>query len=331
MSGRSHFAQLSVTATERAIPLEVSIELTHRCNLRCRHCYIPDLGSPARLDTDRLLRLLHELAEAGTLFLALTGGEPLLEPDWLPLAREARRLGFVVSLLSNGTLIDERAADALARLAVSLHVTLFSVDPAVTDAITGAPGSCAQTRRGIEALRARGGEVLVKTPLLTLNRGAANGVAAYAASVGAEFQAFPDIMPRSDGDPAPLTLRLPARELPAGFELRTECPVIEPLRATDPLCAAGRRYGVVTPGGDLLACGLLPTSAGNLRERSFRDVWAGSPVLQELRRLRRGDLPTCGPCRAASFCQRCPAQALLEDGDLLGPSRRACERAGVRP
>ena len=59
----SHMDRLTVEAGKRCIPLEVSIELTHHCNFRCEHCYIPDFRAPDRMDTQRVLGLLEELAE----------------------------------------------------------------------------------------------------------------------------------------------------------------------------------------------------------------------------------------------------------------------------
>ncbi|MEM7349847.1 MAG: radical SAM protein, partial [Acidobacteriota bacterium] len=102
-----HQQRLIVQAARHNIPMDVSIELTHHCNFRCRHCYIPDFSAPDLLSTERLLTLLEELADIGTLFLTFTGGELFLRRDWLPLARRARELGFALRLFSNGTLIDE--------------------------------------------------------------------------------------------------------------------------------------------------------------------------------------------------------------------------------
>ena len=71
----------------------------------------------------------------------------------------------------------------------------------------------------------------------------------------------------------------------------------------------------------------LPGSGGNVRERAFRDVWENSPWLREVRAIRRRDLPTCKSCARISYCGRCHAQALVEDGDLYGPSSYARQRA----
>jgi hypothetical protein len=165
------------------------------------------------------------------------------------------------------------------------------------DRITGCPGSGRRARRAVSLLRERGVEVVVKTPLRTWNRDAIPAVAEWATAAGAAFRAFPVIVSRRAGDPAPLALRVRGEELReflAGPHF--DCGEAGALREADPsatLCAAGLRYCAITPSGDVVACNILPGSAGNVRGRSFREVWKGSPWLARIRALRRGDLAAC--------------------------------------
>ena len=78
-----------------------------------------------------------------------------------------------------------------------------------------------------------------------------------------------------------------------------------------------------------MACNILPGSGGNIRERSFRDVWQNPPWLNQVRSIRRRDLHTCNGCSRLPYCGRCHAQALVEDGDLYGPSSYVQERAEI--
>lgn len=78
MNAPAGLKRIVLEAQKRHIPLDVCLELTHRCNFRCQHCYIPDFTTPNLLTTQRILQLLEELREAGTLFLTLTGGEMFL-------------------------------------------------------------------------------------------------------------------------------------------------------------------------------------------------------------------------------------------------------------
>jgi radical SAM protein with 4Fe4S-binding SPASM domain len=277
------------------------------------------------------MALLQELRDAGTLFLAFTGGEPLLRRDWPAIGRRARELGFAVEFLTNAAPVDDAAAAVMAELHALASVSLHAMDPAVFEAVTGVPGSLALTLAGIERLRAHGVDVLLKVPLSTINAEAAPAVHAYAQVIGAAYEAYTVITSRSDGDAAPLALRLPPDLVEEHYRRPwTRCPPPEAgadAGADEPLCAAGSRVAHVTVAGDVLACIDLPTPAGNLHERSFAEIWQGSPWLARLRAIRRGDLRVCGECAKLAYCGRCHAQALLEDGDILGPSLWACGHA----
>jgi len=79
------------------VPLSGSLDLTHRCNLRCLHCYTGDHSSDmpvTDMDTRRILSLLDEICDAGCLYLLLTGGEPLLRKDFPEIYRYAKEKVF---------------------------------------------------------------------------------------------------------------------------------------------------------------------------------------------------------------------------------------------
>lgn len=327
------YQDLVAESARRARPLSVALELTHRCNYACRHCYLPDHAAAGTVPTERLLRLLEELVEMGTLRLSLTGGEALLHPDWLRVARRARELGFALSLLTNGSLVTDEVAGELAALDASVNVSLYSTDRAAFEAVTGVEGSFARTMAGIERLRARGVEVVLKVPLLRSTATGLPDVLECASSLGATCLASPLVTTRTDGDREPLSERLTGAELRAHyagpharFPLPDEC---RPPDEDGPLCAAGSRLAVVSPGGDVLACLMLTRPAGNVLEKPFREIWETSPWLRSLRSLRRRHLRVCDTCARLAYCARCPARALVEDGDLLGPSRWSCERAAA--
>ena len=332
MKGVPRFRRLVERAARELIPLDVSLELTWRCNFRCRHCYIPDFDAPDGVSTPRLLELLEELAGMGTLFLALTGGEPLLRRDWDVIVRRAREFGFQVTLLTNGSLVDERAADTLAELAVQVQVSYHSSDPVVFDRVTTRTGSAARVLEGVERLRDRGVSVELTVPVSRLNPDGAAGVPRLADGLGVECRVYTTIVAAKDGGRAPLALRLPAQEavlLTGGPE--TGCHLPDEAAAhpagDGPLCAAGVRYANITAAGDVLACNILPGPAGNINHASFREIWERSARLQRIRAIRRSDLPVCSTCSKLPYCGRCHAQALVEDGDILGLSSAACAHA----
>src|SRR4051812_31117124 len=92
------------------IPILGGLELTFRCNLACIHCYVnlpPADRAEARRErtTDEWFAIIDQVAEAGCLWLTLTGGEPLLRPDFCDIYRHAHKRGLLLSVYTNATLI----------------------------------------------------------------------------------------------------------------------------------------------------------------------------------------------------------------------------------
>jgi radical SAM protein with 4Fe4S-binding SPASM domain len=327
--------KLIAEATKRSIPLDVSIELTHHCNFRCQHCYIPDFGVPDGLTTERVMTLLDELAALGTMNLTLTGGEVLLRRDWYQIGRRARSLGFTLRFLTNGATIDEAVADQMQSLFCGVEISFYAADELVFEEVSQRKGSYKQTLRGIELLLERNIPVTLKTPVMSLNLAHLPAIRAYAAKVGAQSMTFATIFPKKNGDPAPLALRLSDEQMTAFYRdgptsgCHTHIETSDDPRIDGPQCAAASRYAVITYNGDVMACNLLPGAGGNVLTHAFKDIWENSDWLNEVRSIRRKDLKTCNDCSRVSYCGRCHAQAVLEDGDLYGPSSYAQRRADI--
>jgi radical SAM protein with 4Fe4S-binding SPASM domain len=76
-----------------------------------------------------------------------------------------------------------------------------------------------------------------------------------------------------------------------------------------------------------MPCVAMPIACGNVRDEPFAEIWHHSPEMLRVRSVRIRDLHTCSTCAASRFCTRCPGQALVENGDLYGPSPANCEHA----
>ncbi len=110
------FGPLNAKANKLRISLIGSMELTDRCNLSCKHCYInlpanDRVARAAELSTEEVCRILDEMAEAGCLWLLLTGGDPFLRPDFLDIYTHAKKRGFFLFINTNGTMITQKIAD----------------------------------------------------------------------------------------------------------------------------------------------------------------------------------------------------------------------------
>ena len=137
--------------------------ITHRCNLRCRHCYQADYACEMSPDALREALARYERflkAEGLQAQINLTGGEPLAHPDFSSLAEEIRLHGHRFAVLTNGTMVDAEAARQLALLKPEFVQVSLDGTERVHDRIRGR-GSFLRAAEGIDRLKARGVPVQV--------------------------------------------------------------------------------------------------------------------------------------------------------------------------
>ena len=345
-SASERLVRLGERAEALRIPLRGLIETTFRCPLRCAHCYCSEDGRPIsryagreELSTDDWKRVLDETAAAGCLELVVSGGEPLVRPDWAEILAHAVRDRFAVTLFTGGTLIDAAAADRIAGLGlVTVEMTMHAADRSLFESVTRVPGSYDRFLRGVELLRGRKVPLLLKCVLMRANAEAGGGVADFARAVGARVRYGVELSPRNDGDARPLALRMSGAQTEAWFRDDVPGPFPGYARETaeamrsKAICAAGTTTFAVNPYGDVFPCNQLLIPVGSVRERPFKSIWqdAPSPFLERLRGVRTfGDLPGCAGCGLAYACRRCHGVAHLETGDWLAKSPLACEMAGM--
>ena len=330
---------LHARAYDRCIPLNVSLELTLRCNIRCTHCYNFDRDRPlsragVELSMEEIGRLFDDLRRAGTLFLALTGGEAMAHPRFWEVADLAAARGFAVTLLSNGTLLTEAACDRLAGYAnlwgVSLSV--YGAVAATHDGVTQGSGSFERTMAGARRLRDRGVRVGLKYVVLKANAGEVGAMVAACEGEGFEVSVDPTITGRYDGTSGSLGTRVDPATLEALYRgpLRERVGVGKADPTDDEFkCNCARGNAAVMSSGDVYPCVATPLKAGNIREGGFLKVWKESPVFQWIRGLKLSDFKTCAPCPLKAWCRRSPGPATILHGDFTGVDPWICKEAEV--
>ena len=330
---------LNRRAMDLAIPLSVHIDLTWRCNERCIHCYL-DHDDPDELTLPELCDLLDQMADAGTMFLTLSGGEIFLRKDLFAIIEHARLRQFDIKLKTNALLIGEKEAARIAALGVhQVQISVYSHQARIHDAITKVPGSLDRTLRAIALLRAHGIHVVMACVLMKPNTGDFEGVQSLAREHGAEFTIDPTITPHLNGDRSILDLNIAREDLRKLFETESLVgdvaaftqapgPVDDDVLDGTP-CSAGHSSSYISPHGDVYPCVQFPLTCGNVRQDRFLDIWQGSTAFKEVRGIHARDLPVCSSCSHVGSCSRCPGLAYME-GNMYGPSAADCEKSFVR-
>ena len=333
---------------------QLDIELTERCPNDCVHCWInrPAHDADARrreMTTEQVKDVLRQAADLGCLQVRLTGGEPLLRPDFEEIYVFARRLGLKVWIFTSGRPITPRLADLFARMPPLrvIEITVYGMRRETYEAVTRAPGSYAQFRRGLELLLERKVPFVVKSAVLPQNKHEI-----------AEFEAWAKTLPgmtrppghamfldlRARGDAAERnalikSLRLPP---PEGLALMTRDAAgyrREVTRFGDKFmgprgdrlfhCGAGEcisidAYGCVQPCMSLRAPEWTIPLTRDTRLADALDRYAG---LRDLRATNPEYLRRCARCGLKGLCEQCPAKSLMEHGTLDTPVEYFCEVA----
>lgn len=317
-------------AAQARRPISATLELTRRCNLRCAHCYLGDQAEQRRLrgrecGTAAVKTAMSEWAEAGCLYLLITGGEPLLRTDFAEIYRRARELGLVVSVFTNGTLVTDDVVALFREWPPrKVEISLYGATAATHDAATGVPGSHAQAWVGIRRLHAAGIRVGLKTLLMKSNVAEFDEMERQAKDLGVRFRHDAAIHPcLHGGSRAPLALRVAPEEAVradmatterrdtwrASIEQTAARPAADGLYG----CSAGQTFFHCDPFGGLAPCVMAETYRRDPRGRPFREVWNGDLADIRRRTRTRAVASFTGALRGA--CAHCPAFNLVETGD----------------
>ncbi len=312
-------------------PLQGSLELTYRCNERCTHCYIEKFWDDPKkiLNLQQWKHCLKELRSAGVLYLILMGGEAMLNPHFWQIAEEASRLGFHLSMITNGQkTTDLDTAQRLKDVGFSvITVSFYSLNPEIHDQMTAVRGSHAKTLRALEFCQQAGLEVGVNCLLTSANIAGYFELADWCIERGIEIKADPHVTPKFNRDLAPTKLRATPEQLKIYFRALVQkwpagVPKANVESAGDFICNVGKGKCAVTPYGELLTCIEVREPLGLLTETPFEELWAG-PVAEKWRNLKVGALKNRDSDGSESFCDHCPGMALHEDNDPLKVSSYA--------
>jgi radical SAM protein with 4Fe4S-binding SPASM domain len=335
-------SRLLKKAARKFFPIKVMFELTYRCNLECRHCYVgrPAVNvGPEELETDQVFHILDQLAEAGCLNIGFTGGEPFLRKDIFEIIEYARKKGFNVVVLTNGTLITPKGADRLKELGPNkIDISFHTPNRDTFDWFTRKAGAYKKVLRSIGLLRKRGIEVFLKTTAMTINKDDLVKIRHLAVErYGAHFRLSREVTPAWDGGKENLIFALGPEETFRMMEIikedtEAEFEKLEALekkersaktpkrkiyrRKHDRLfrCGAGRTEVVISPYGDIRLCLDIPDPQYSILDGSFPESW------KKLTNYARDTLPgptyQCRECSLLQYCDWCPARSRLATGDL---------------
>lgn len=309
-----------------------TIELTYKCNERCRHCYISG-ENKKELDTQQVKHLIDGLADLDVFNLVFTGGEIFTRKDAFEILEYAYARHFLIDIFTNGTLLD--GDDYLRLKAIwprSIHFSLYSHVAGKHDAVTQVPGSFEKTLKSIKACSLIGIPVNIKSPIFAETIDDVEGLVRLANALDVSIELGKNITPKKNGDMAPV--KMSVQDESAGIALvdqmdRLICFVpsskTHERAAIDKMCGAGDRSVSINPYGEVFPCSMLQICLGDVKTQEIKDIWNHSEALEYWRTINKRSLKKgCDGCDYLDQCIYCPGEAMMRTGDPLSRYEDAC-------
>ena len=331
------------------VPASGIFELTPRCNLKCKMCYVrltPEQMAPLGRERTAAewLWLAREAADQGMVFLLLTGGEPTLRSDFAEIYEGLAQMGLSISINTNGTLITDELKALWHRLPpAQVNVTLYGVCREDYAALCGNPAAFDAVEDALSWLRSEGILVHLNTTMTPANYDRWLDLEEYAKKLGLGLRMtaycfpparrkgacdscadFTRLAPEAAGEllcrdvlyqQGPESIRLRAKDLDSPLQQGCELDIGDPMQ-----CLAGKSQFWVTWNGDTTPCGMLPEPVVKPFELGFESQWeALKRACDEIRLC-----PECAACAYQKSCMNCAAVTYSETGRFDGKPEYMC-------
>ena len=350
-------------AAIKKIPLSAAFELTPACNMACRMCYVrmdkktQESIAPLR-PASEWLRIAEQAREQGLLYILLTGGEPFSHPEIRQILSGLQKRGFIVSINTNGTMIDEKAIEWLKMTPPSrVNITLYGASDETYARLCGKKDGFTRVSHAIHLLQKSGIAVKINASLTPYNACDLEKIFAFCKEHKLHIQATSYMFPPLRRDQSlvgkndrftPEQAAYYAAKIEsllngeAAFLKRVEEGKFTELAAKadedcendcagegDGIrCRAGKCTAWVTWEGKMLACGMIPEEyAPNVFDIGYMEAWKTVTAKTDAIRLPAA----CHECELKDTCRACAAMVFTESGNYHTVPEYRCRMTRAYP
>lgn len=358
MNGEYSYSQwidhLFYKSTLAGVPLSGTFELTARCNLDCKMCYIHKRENDRtvmeqELSTGEWLSLAQQAQKRQMLLLLLTGGEPLLRKDFREIYTGCRKLGLLVSINTNGTLIDEDMVEFFRKdPPIRMNITLYGASRETYKSLCGDEYAYDRAYGAVLALKKAGIRMKINYSATPWNAHDLPEMYRFAKEHDLTLQTasymFPPVRACELGACQTQKRLTPEESAKIRWEYeqfrfpeealaqRTES-MLAGLRVKDALecqelpterirCRAGSTTFWVTYDGQMRPCGMLEKPTIKMTGNDFDEAWAYTRKERENIMLPA----KCTACKWKEICEFCPAVTYAETGHFEEAPEYICKK-----
>lgn len=334
-------------AREKGLPISGTFELTSRCNFNCKMCYVHTAQCNQKNDelpAQWWIETARQAANDGMIFLLLTGGEPLLHKEFAYIYTELKKLGFIISINTNGSLLNGETAELFRKYPPNrINVSLYGSNDDTYERLTGVR-AFSTVIKNVENMRHMGIDVRFNCSIAKENSSDMEGIFNVAKEMNIHIKTTPYMYPqvrsngiigKNDGRLDPLQaakcrvgwslMRYPPEEFVkrakgmkdgiAMFE--QEC--IEEPEPGKVRCRAGKTSFWINKNGEMSPCGIIDKSF-DIKKSGFSQAW------EQVKEYTESiTLPSqCQSCKYRHFCNVCAAVCYTETGSYSSVPEYVC-------
>lgn len=331
---------------DNPFPVSVHIEIVSKCNERCVHCYIPHEYKNQVMAPAMFFDLIKQCQDLKIQHVTISGGEPMLHPQFREFLRSCRECDMSVNVLSNLTLLDDDIIEEMKRNPLlGVQTSIYSMKPEIHDAITNSKGCLSKTMNGVIRLVKQGIPIQISCPIMKTNLDSYKEIKVWAAqynvSVGYDYT----LIGQYNGGTSNLRYRLSEEEVEQVIidelttndnyksELLSEASDNRKKTPDDYICSVCNSSICVAQNGNVFPCaGWQGYILGNLADNSLADIWYHSGKVGYLRSLKRKDFKECEGCLQRDYCTVCMVRNYNESpsGNPLEISKYFCKVAEIK-
>jgi radical SAM protein with 4Fe4S-binding SPASM domain len=300
--------------------IQVFLGLTYNCNLNCPHCYAKDRRTKNEMNYNQLKSLINQLHKMRIFKIVLSHGENLLRRDFFDIAAYIRSKGIHLTLITNGTTINENVLKKLKRIGVNkVMVSLDSCKPEKHDKFRGVPGTWLKAVNALKLIKRENMRSSMAVALTPLNSKEIDNLINLGLKLGTDEISFLTVRPTScnenfsfdKNEYNTLIKKIwgKKQKLKNKIEILIHDPLAIPLlieagyKPTDDLiglntCGAGRLFLSIDPEGNVRPCNFLPLIIGNVKKQKLIDICTKSKDLKSYKLIPK----VCKSCKYNEYC-----------------------------
>jgi len=332
--GRTEFkTRVLKEAEEQKILRQVSIEILDYCNYNCGYCYVHGSNNSS-INLHQFKNIINQLADVGTLWVTLSGGKPLLHPDFISMYSYAIEKIPYVTLFTNASLISDKIINLFKeKPPYEIEISLYGIDDTSYDSFVKKTGQFELFQSNLDKLDKNGISYSLKTTITRQNVGLLPLFIQYANKRGVNYRYDSVVLPKIFDSSTKINseYRLPSKDavdalLSRKGMLKKAIDIYNGRSSTDNRlyrCDAGINSVAIDSKLKMSYCVAVREPYYSLNEDG-KGIEAGHQWLMEMRNQSLDRSDKCFNCDKKALCRYCPGRFYLETGSEHIPPEWNC-------